>query len=112
MSKIGFTKKDLEDVASLSRLHLKEEEKEKFLIQMKEVLEYVGKVSEIANENVENSGGINYSKQFENSVNKNIMREDIVLNEANNNTEDLLNDAPTREGNFVRVSQVLDKHKK
>ena len=112
MSNIEFTKKDLEDVATLSRLHLKEDEKEKFLGQMKEVLEYVGQVSEMASENVENSGGANYGKQFENSVNKNVVREDIVLNEANSNTEDLLNNAPTREGNFVRVSQVLDKHKK
>lgn len=112
MSKIEFTKKDLEDVATLSRINLKEEEKEKFLGQMKEVLEYVGQVSEMASENVENSGGVNYGKQFENSVNKNIMREDIVLNEANSNTEDLLTDAPEREGNFVKVSQVLDKHKK
>lgn len=112
MSNIEFTKKDLESVATLSRLHLEESEKEKFLGQMKEVLEYVGQVSEMASENVENSGGVNYAKQFENSANKNIVREDIVLNEANSNTEDLLSDAPAREGNFVRVSQVLDKHKK
>ena len=71
MSNIEFTKKDLEDVATLSRLHLEEDEKEKFLGQMKEVLEYVGQVSEMASENVENSGGANYGKQFENSVNKN-----------------------------------------
>ncbi len=108
---VEFTKEDLENVAMLSRLHLSEEEKEKFLGQMKEVLEYVGQVRDMANAGVESSGGENYGKQFENSVNKNIMRDDLVLNEANKYTEILLEDAPARKDNFVKVSQVLDKHK-
>ncbi len=112
MSNIEFKKEDLENVAMLSRLSLTEEEKEKFLEQMKEVLEYVGQVSEMASGDMENSGGENYGKQFENSVNKNTIREDNVLNEANSYTEVLLNDAPEVEGNFIKVSQVLDKHKK
>lgn len=112
MSNIEFTKKDLENVATLSRLSLKEEEKEKFLVQMKEILEYVEQVGEMASGNVEASGGENYGKQFENSVNKNTTREDMVLNEANKFTESLLANAPAREGNFVKVSQVLNKHKK
>ncbi len=111
MSNIEFTKKDLENVAMLSRLHLNDEEKEKFLVQMKEILEYVGQIGEMANSEVEASGGENYGKQFENSMNKNTTREDIVLNEANKFTESLLANAPARDGSFVKVSQVLDKHK-
>ena len=41
MSNIEFTKKDLENVATLSRLSLTEEEKEKFLGEMKEIELYV-----------------------------------------------------------------------
>lgn len=111
MSNIEFTKKDLENVAMLSRLSLTEDEKEKFLVQMKEVLEYVGQVGEMASGNLEASGGVHYAQQFENSYNKNITREDIASNSANEYTEALLEDAPAREGNFVKVSQVLDKHK-
>ena len=112
MSNIEFKKEDLENVAMLSRLSLSNEEKDTFLGQMKEVLEYVGQVSEMASEGVENSGGVNYDKQFENSINKNTTREDNVLNEANSYIKILLADAPEIEGDFIKVSQVLDKHKK
>lgn len=112
MSNIEFTKKDLENVAMLSRLNLTEPEKEKFLIEMQEILAYVGQVSEMASGNVESSGGENYGKQFIDSQNKDRTREDVVLNEGGSNTETLLADAPGREKDFVKVSQVLDKHKK
>lgn len=112
MSNIEFKKEDLENVAMLSRLSLSNEEKDTFLGQMKEVLEYVGQVSDMASDDIENSGGANYGNQFENSVNKNTVREDNVLNNPNSYTEVLLNDAPEIEGSFIKVSQVLDKHKK
>ncbi|MEA4910525.1 Aspartyl/glutamyl-tRNA(Asn/Gln) amidotransferase subunit C [bioreactor metagenome] len=111
MSKIEFTKEDLENVAMLSRLSLTEEEKEKFLVEMKDILEYVGQVSEMASGKVEASGGENYGKQFIDSVNKNTTREDNVLNEANEYTEALLENAPIRNGDYVEVSKVLDKYK-
>lgn len=109
---IEFTKEDLEKVAMLSRLSLTEEEKEKFLGQMKEILGYVGQISDMSDESVEASGGEHYGDQFENSINKNIMRNDEILNEAESYTEKILEDAPNREGKFIKVSQVLDKHKK
>lgn len=111
MSNIEFTKKDLENVATLSRLHLNDEEKEKFLVQMKEILDYVGQVSEMADGSVEASGGENYGKQFDNSYNRDTVREDIVINPAHEYTEALLENAPARKDNFIKVSQVLDKHK-
>lgn len=111
MANIEFTKKDLEHVALLSRLSLTEEEKEKFVGQMKEVLEYVGQISEMANGDIEASGGEGYGKRFLDSLNKNILREDNVLNEANSYTEALLENAPIRNGDYIEVSQVLDKHK-
>lgn len=109
MSNIEFTKKDLENVATLSRLSLSEEEKEKFLIEMKEVLSYVAQVSEMSGEGLDSSGGAKYGNQFLNSFNKNEMREDIILNKAGENTEKLLADAPAREGDFVKVSKVIKK---
>ena len=70
MSNIEFTKKDLENVATLSRLSLTEEEKEKFLGEMKEILNYVGQVSEMAVGGIESSGGTEYGNQFLDSFNK------------------------------------------
>lgn len=112
MSNIEFTKKDLENVAMLSRLSLTEVEKEKFLLEMKEILNYVGQVADMAGGNLESSGGATYGDQFINSFNKNSWREDAILNQGGEYTEKLLRNAPDRQGDFVKVSQVLDKHKK
>jgi aspartyl-tRNA(Asn)/glutamyl-tRNA(Gln) amidotransferase subunit C len=109
---IEFTKEDLEKVAMLSRLNIQESEKEKFLEQIKGILEYVGQVSDMASDDIESSGGNNYADKFENSINKNITRKDEILNNAEYYTEKILNDAPQVEGKFIKVSQVLDKHKK
>ena len=109
---IEFTKEDLEKVAMLSRLNIQESEKEKFLEQIKGILEYVGQVSDMASDDIESSGGNNYADQFENSINKNITRKDEILNNAEYYTEKILKDAPQIEGKFIKVSQVLDKHKK
>jgi aspartyl-tRNA(Asn)/glutamyl-tRNA(Gln) amidotransferase subunit C len=109
MSNIEFTKKDLENVATLSRLSLTEEEKEKFLLEMKEILNYVGQVGEMAGGNLESSGGETYGNQFLNSFNKNEMREDAILNQGGEYTEKLLADAPDRQGDFVKVSKVIKK---
>ncbi len=109
MSNIEFTKKDLENVAMLSRLSLTEEEKEKFLIEMKEILNYVSQVGEMAGGNLKSSGGETYGDQFLNSFNKNEMREDAILNQGGEYTEKLLADAPDRQGDFVKVSKVIKK---
>lgn len=109
MSNIEFTKKDLENVAMLSRLSLTEEEKEKFLVEMKEILNYVGQVGEMASGNIESSGGASYGNQFINSFNKDEMREDAILNEGGEYTEKLLADAPERKDDFVKVGKVIKK---
>jgi Asp-tRNA(Asn)/Glu-tRNA(Gln) amidotransferase C subunit len=61
---IEFTKEDLEKVAMLSRLRLEEDEKEMFLGQIKEILGYVGQVSDMADGEIESSGGENYGKKW------------------------------------------------
>jgi len=111
-TKKEFTKEDLEKVAMLSRLSLTEIEKEKFLIEIKDILGFVSQLENVSAENIETSGGERYGDQFLNSKNKDTMREDIVKNEGGKYTEALLNNAPVRNFDYVEVSQVLDKHKK
>jgi len=111
-TKKEFTREDLEKVAMLSRLSLTEIEKEKFLIEIKDILGFVSQLENVSAENVETSGGEHYGDQFLNSKNKDIMREDVVKNEGGKYTEVLLNNAPVRNSDYVEVSQVLDKHKK
>jgi len=107
-----LSKEDLEKVALLSRLSLTESEKEKLLGQINRILGFVGQVRDLADTGVESSGGENYGKQFESTQNKNRTRVDEIENEGGKFSEVLLSGTPSRLGDFVEVSQVLDKHKK
>lgn len=113
MSKIEFKKEDLENVAKLSRLKVSEGEADKLLIQMREILNYIGLVSEITKgiHNL-NSGSDGYGEQFVNTYNRNMIREDRALTEGNFYKKEILEDAPKSEDGFIVVSQVLAKHKK
>lgn len=118
MNNTEFTKEDLERVALLSRLHLSEQEKEKFFLEIKEILGFVEMIKNISNINneIRNSGEKNYEMQFINSQNKNRIRKDLIdessIQNFLKNTEKMLKNSPKSKDNFVIVSQVLDKHKK
>ena len=109
-----LSKEDLEKVALLSRLSLTESEKEKLLGQINRILGFVGQVRDLVDTGVESSGGENYGKQFESTQNKNRTRVDEIEieNGGGKFSEVLLSGTPSRLGDFVEVSQVLDKHKK
>ncbi len=111
MSKVEFKKEDLENVAKLSRLSINENEADKLLFQIKEILNYVGLVSEIANNGTSSSGGAGYGEQFVDTYNKNVIREDRALTEGNFYTKNILENSPKSENNYIVVSQVLAKHK-
>jgi hypothetical protein len=42
-----------------------------------------------------------------NPVLKNVLREDVPTNKDNEFTEDILNNAPGREGNYLKVKKIL-----
>ena len=109
MSNIDFTKEDLEKVATLSRLTIPENEKEEFVNKMKKVLEYIEEVNSINSEGINNSGEENYSKQFENTFNKDMMRDENLSNQGGEYTKDILENAPAMENNFIKVSKVIKK---
>ena len=88
---------DVRKVAKLARLELPEDQIETYTEQLEEILSYVAQLQEISTENIAPT-----TRAVEVV---NVMREDLV--EVNNAREDILNQAPHREGDFFRVPKIL-----
>ena len=95
MTKISSS--DVRKVAQLSRLELPEDQIQTYTKQLEEILSYVEQLQEIDTENIPPT-----TRAVEVV---NAMREDIV--EVSCSREDLLNQAPQREGDFYRVPKIL-----
>ncbi len=95
MTKISSS--DVRKVAQLARLELPEDQIETYTEQIKEILSYVDQLQEIDTENIPPT-----TRAVEVV---NAMRDDLI--EVNCSREDLLNQAPQREGDFFRVPKIL-----
>ena len=91
-----ITIKDVEHVAKLARLELSEEEKEKFSKQLGDILKYVEQMNEVDTTGVE---PMSHAIPM-----VNVMREDVVVSE--NTKEELMANAPLKEGGFFRVPKI------
>ena len=88
---------DVRKVAQLARLELPEDQIETYTKQLEEILSYVDHLQEI------DTGNIPPTTRAVEVVNA--MRDDFV--EVNSSREDILNQAPQREGDFFRVPKIL-----
>ena len=95
MNKIS--KSDVQKVAKLARLELPEDQVETYTSQLEEILSYVDQLQEIDTKNIPPT-----TRAVEVV---NAMREDFV--EVKSSREDILNQAPHREGDFFRVPKIL-----
>lgn len=91
--------KDLEKVAQLARLTLKEEEKEKILEQVNQILQYVEKLNEVDTEGIE---PLSHSMDL-----VNVMRED--LEKESLSQEEVLKNAPSKNDKFFIVPKVVSR---
>ncbi len=91
-----FTEQDLDNLATLSRITILEEEKQKMLEDFKSILGYVSEINDI-------SGEVFHGEE----IVYNVVREDIVTRETGSNTEALLREAPSIKDDYVKVEQVL-----
>jgi aspartyl-tRNA(Asn)/glutamyl-tRNA(Gln) amidotransferase subunit C len=83
----------------LARIALKDDEVEKLRGEIESILAYVDVVQK-----VDLPPGIAASPHLDLM---NVMREDANPHEAGIYTEDMLKQAPKREGNFVKVKKIL-----
>ena len=95
MTKISSS--DVRKVAQLARLELPDDQIEKYTAQIEEILSYVDQLQEINTKNV--------SPTTRAVEVVNAMREDLV--DVRCLREDILNQAPHREGDFFRVPKIL-----
>lgn len=91
-----ITKEDIKNLANLSRLDISEEEAVGLVPQIDSILEYV---SQIESFNTEESSEV--------PVLRNVMREDKITNSSGEYTEDLLSNAPGRDGKYLKVKKIL-----
>ena len=96
-----LSKKDIDNLAQLSRLDLSLEEKTRMEKEVDSILDYVGELRSVVSakslkDKVKNAGNP-----------RNVMREDIPLRSRLSDREDLLSAAPDREDGFVKVKKIL-----
>lgn len=90
------SKEEVKDLANLARIKITEDEAESLTKELDSILGYVGQIKDL---NVELGNP--------NPVLKNVMREDIPENKDMEYTEDILNNAPKREGQYLVVKKIL-----
>ena len=92
-------KKEVLNLAKLARVELKDEEAESLSHEFDSILNYVGEVrSTKVSPLVSNSQG---------ETLKNIMREDREPHESGLYTQKILGQAPSREGDYIKVKKIL-----
>ena len=96
---MAISKEEVRYVANLARIKMKENELEKFTLQLDKILEYVNKLNQLDTENVPPTSHI---------INlKNIMRKDEISGESLSNDE-ATQMAPDKENEFFRVPKIIE----
>jgi len=90
------TKEDIKKLGELARIEISESEAEKMTPEIDSILEFVGKIK----------GAIG-DLQKNVSNHHNIMRDDEVTNSPKQYTDDLLDNAPAKEGGYLKVKKIL-----
>lgn len=91
-------KEDIEHLAKLARIELKDGEANALAGDITSILGYVSEVSEITSD---------IAREKKNGPLFNVMREDGKPHEAGMYTEALLKAAPDRKGQYVNVKKIL-----
>jgi aspartyl/glutamyl-tRNA(Asn/Gln) amidotransferase C subunit len=91
-------KKDIEHLAKLARIELNDKEAEALSLDISNILGYVSVVSDLASAS---SGEKRVGPLH------NVFREDGEPHEGGLYTEKLLNEAPERDGQYVKVKKIL-----
>jgi aspartyl-tRNA(Asn)/glutamyl-tRNA(Gln) amidotransferase subunit C len=91
-----ISKEDIKNLADLARIEVSDSEAEGLTSQIDSILGYVGQI--------QNSTG---DAKMDVPKLRNVMREDLVTNNSDEYTDKLLNNAPSREGRYLKVKKIL-----
>lgn len=95
-NKIMVNKEEIIGLAKLARIEITGEEADSLTFELDSILNYVGQIK-----------NAKVSDVMVSPVLKNVMREDIPTNKDLEYTESILNNAPSREGNYLKVKKIL-----
>lgn len=95
---LRITKEEIEHIALLARLHLSEEEKELFGLQLSSILDYMEKLNELDTKDIEPTSHV--------LPLNNVMRDDIPGQSIPRN--DALKNAPEHTDKFYRVPKIIE----
>ena len=96
---------DIKHLANLSRLHLSDEEVDAYTKQFDEIVGYVDKIKEVTNDEIPKQ--VRGDKDFGWDDNANTLREDVV--NSYQNPEQIIDEAPSHQDNFVKVKKILNQ---
>lgn len=91
-----ITKEDIKNLADLARIEVSDAEMEKMAKEVGSILGYVGQIKDLAGD-----------MERHVPVLRNVMREDVITVGEGEYTEKLLNNAPAREGQYLKVKKIL-----
>ena len=94
-----ISKKEVEHVAHLARLELKEEDKEKFTEQLSDILTYVEKLGELDTKDIDPTSHV---LAIENIFKEDKTGDSLPSNEA-------LANSPQQEHNHFKVPKIVDQ---
>lgn len=94
-------KKIVEYVANLARIEISQKERDSLASQLSKIIDYIDKLNELNVENVEPLRGTHLE-----NLENNILRDDIV--KLFPGKKDILNNAPSREGDYFKIPKVLE----
>lgn len=92
-----ISEKDIKKLGDLARISLSSEELRKMPEEISSILEYVGQIDKVVS-----SGMVAHS---ENLIN--VLREDKDPHSRGIHTEEILQGAPERDGNYLKVKKIL-----
>ena len=95
--------KDIEKLAELSRIKLKDAEKAQMQKEISSVLTYVDQIKNVKGDI---SAATDREKQAKQKV-RNVLREDANPHESGIHTDIILDDAPRKEGKYFKVKKIL-----
>lgn len=92
-----LTRKDIDNLAELARLEIPDDEKEILRKEVDSILGYVGEIQKLSGGEVKKEAG----------PVRNVFREDKDPHLPGEFTQDLLEEAPRRQDDFVKVKKIL-----
>jgi len=93
---------DVKHIAKLARFCLTEKEEEKFKKELSAILDFVAKLNEIDTKNIEPTAQVTGTINVFGNDETNLICEDKQIK------EDILKNAPAKEGRYFKVKRVLE----